>query len=213
MKRLFLAILIAGVVVGLTATPLCAQKYKGEVVISPQAGFSLVGSVVRISFKVSDYDITGLKTRVTPGLTGNIDVGLTDRISLGAAYFVQYAKAEWSAYTDSVADTTYRGDFKFGALRTNYGFRMLLHFGSNDAIDPYFGFRFGYGQWKFSGSTTAVELYDKRYFKKGFTIQAVFGARYYFLPFLGVNAEVAFGYPYFLTTGISFKFGGDKYLD
>src|ERR1044071_5037317 len=177
MKRLFLVLLIAGVVVGITATPLCAQKYKGEIVISPQAGFSLVGSVVRIAFKVSDYDITGLKTRVTPGLTGNVDVGLTDRISLGAAYFVQFASAEWSAYTDTLADSTYRGNFTFAAQRSNYGIRTLLHFGSNDAIDPYFGFRVGYGQWRFSGSTTAVELYDKRYFKKGVSLQAVFGVR------------------------------------
>lgn len=209
MKKALIAFGVA-CLVAVTAIQCPAQKYKGEFVVSTDGAFSLVGSALRISLKVADYAITGLDTRVTPAFSGIIDFGLTDRISIGGCYFIQVASASWSGYTDTLMDSVYVGDFDFRVQRNNYGIRTLLHLGSNDDVDPYFGFRIGYSSWKFNASATSVELIDKRHFKKGPTFQAVFGVRYYFLSFLAVNAEMAFGFPYFMSAGFSFRFGGMK---
>ena len=42
--------------------------------------------------------------------------------------------------------------------------------------------------------------------------QAIFGFHYFFVPFFGINMEAALGFPYFLSGGISLKFGksGEK---
>lgn len=213
MKRLVIAVLTGCILLTGTAMTCSAQKYKGEIVVNTNTAFSLVSSVVRISFKVADYKIDGLDTRVTPALSGTVDVGVTDRISVGLGYFYQVARADWTTFTDTILDTVFRGDFNFRAQRSNYGLRVLLHFGNNDKIDPYFGFRTGFGQWSISTNVNDYELFDKKKFKNIFTFQALFGVRYYFLPFLGVNGEMAFGFPYFLSAGLSWKFGGMKYLD
>lgn len=213
MRRILIAVLIACLMVTGTAIQLSAQKYKGEVVINTNSALSLVGSVIRISFKVADFSIEGLDTKVSPALSGTIDVGVTDRISLGVGYFSQVAKAEWTGYTDTILDTVFHGTFGLKVHRKNYGLRALIHFGNNDKIDPYFGFRAGFGQWKLTPSIANIDLFDKLKFKSGVTFQAIFGMRYYFLSFLGVNAELAFGFPYFMSAGLSWKFGGMKYKD
>lgn len=209
MKKALIALLAIWLLAG-SAVECQAQKYKGEVVVSTTGAFSLVGSALRISFKVADYAIEGLDTRVTPGFSGIVDVGITDRISIGGAYFIQTASARWTGYTDTILDTTYYGSFDFRVQRSNFGIRALLHFGSNDKIDPYFGFRVGFSSWKFNASVSNIELIDKRYFRKGPTFQAIFGVRYYFLPFMGANVEMAFGFPYFMSAGVCFRFGGFK---
>ena len=212
MKRYVVAVL-AGIMLAGAATHCSAQKYKGEVVINTNSALSLVGATMRIALRVADYKIEGLDTKVSPALSGTIDVGVTDRISVGIGYFYQSAQASWTRFTNPLNDSVYYGDFSFSAYRNNYGARVLLHLGNNDKVDPYFGFRFGYGMWKFSGGVNDIDIIDKRKFKNIFTLQAVFGFRYYFLPFLGVNSELAFGFPYFLSAGLSWKFGGMKYLD
>lgn len=213
MRRIVIAVLISCLAVAGTAIQCHAQKYKAEVVLNTNASFSLVSSYVRISFKVADYQIDGLDTKVTPAISGTADIGVTDRISVGFGYFYQTARADWTSFVDTITDSVYTGEFNFRAKRYNYGVRALLHFGNNDAIDPYFGFRVGFGQWKVNTNVTAFELFDARRFKAKVTFQAIFGVRYYFLPFIGVNGEIAFGYPYFLSGGLSFRFGGMKYLD
>ena len=212
-KKLIAAVLAGIFIISGTAVSSYGQKYRGEVVVNTNAAFSLVGSILRISFKSLDYGIEGLDTKVSPALSGTADVGITDRISIGFGYFHQDARAEWTRFTDPVTDSLYIGSFSMKASRTNYGLRAFLHFGNNDDIDPYFGFRVGYVQWKISTSVNDFELFDAKKFSGGVTFQALFGFRYYFLPFLGVNGELAFGFPYFLSAGISWKFGGMKYID
>lgn len=215
MKKIAVAVLAVFILIGGTATPCSAQKYKGEVVINTNMAFSLVGATMRIALKAADFKIDGLDTRVSPCFSGTIDVGVTDRISLGAGYLYQSAEAEWKRFVvpGVFGDSLVIGDFNLTAYRNNYGIRALIHFGNNDQFDPYFGFRLGYGVWKVSCNVSDYEIFDKKKFRNLVTVQAVFGFRYYFLPFLGVNGELAFGFPYFLSAGLSWKFGGMKYLD
>lgn len=196
----------------LTPSQAVAQKYLGQTVIGSSAGFSLVGALLTNAFNVTDRAIAGFDARVTPGISNTIDVGLAPRFSLGAAYFIQSAKAEWSSYEDSNG-IVHTGDYYFRLTRHNFGIRALFHFGDNDDFDPYFGVRIGMARWTFKTNVEGgndIGLFDNTLFRARVLPQALFGVRYFFLPFLGVNAEIAVGFPYYLSTGINFRFGGMK---
>ncbi|HTL82057.1 MAG TPA: hypothetical protein VL651_10150 [Bacteroidia bacterium] len=189
-----------------------AQQSKGQVVIGGNAAVSLVGIVMHNAFDVID-NIQSFKTHITPGLSGTIDCGLSKRFSLGAVYFYQSASASWTFYTDSTSNVpaSYTGDFHARITRTNVGARALLHLGNNENIDPYLGLRIGYSHWNISSNVPNLKVLGN--FKKFVSMvwpQVLFGMHYYFNSFLGVNAEAALGFPYFMSAGISLRFGGIK---
>lgn len=193
-----------------TPTTVHAQKYLGQTVIGANAGFSLVGSLMRGIFNVTDRAIVGLDSRVTPGISGTVDVGLSPRFSLGGAYFIQVATMNFSSYTDT-AGFVHNGDYFFRATRNNFGVRALFHFGDEDDFDPYFGVRIGMARWTTKSNVDGYEdlgLFDATFFRNRVLPQVLFGVRYFFLPFLGVNAEIAIGFPYYLSAGVNFRFGG-----
>ncbi|HEU4716415.1 MAG TPA: hypothetical protein VFU15_01200 [Bacteroidia bacterium] len=203
------ALLFAFVFAGLPKT-MQAQKYQGQVVIGANCAFSLVGLVMNTAFNVADRGIVGLSTSVTPGLSGTVDVGVTDRFSLGVSHFYQSANAHWSTYTDNNG-ITHTGDFHYRITRQNTALRALFHFGDNDDIDPYFGIRLGYSYWSSSSNIADVDqTFDLSKFKPHLWPQALFGVRYFFIPNLGVNAEIAAGPPYYLSVGLNARFGGTK---
>lgn len=196
----------------LVPTQAFAQKYRGQTVIGTNGAFSLVGAVVFGAFNITDRAIEGFNARATPGISTSIDVGLTPRFSVGGAYFVQSASAEWTSYTDT-AGNTYTGEYYIRLKRENFGLRALFHFGAEDDFDPYFGVRLGMSRWTSeikieTGSN--IDLFDETVFRNRFLPQAIFGVRYFFLPFLGVNTEIAVGFPYYLSLGVNFRFGGMK---
>lgn len=193
----------------LTPTHVQAQKYLGQTVVGTNAGFSLVGALLTTTFNAADR-VVGLNASVTPGISSTVDVGLAPRFSIGGAYFFQTAKAEWTQYTDT-AGYVQTGDYNLRLTRHNFGIRALFHFGDNDDFDPYFGLRLGMSRWTYKTNVPGadiVELFDPRVFRNRVLPQALFGVRYFFLPFLGVNAEMAIGFPYYLSAGINFRFGG-----
>lgn len=195
----------------LTPTQAVAQKYLGQTVVGTNAGFSLVGALLTTTFNAADR-VTGLDARVTPGISTSVDVGLAPRFSIGGAYFIQSAHAEWSQYTDT-AGIVHTGEYEMRLTRHNIGIRALFHFGDNDDFDPYFGVRIGMARWTYSTNVDGADdlgLFDETVFRNRVLPQALFGVRYFFLPFLGVNAEIAIGFPYYLSTGINFRFGGMK---
>lgn len=192
-----------------TPTQVAAQKYAGQTVIGVNGAFSLVGLVMTSTFNVADR-INGLSTSVTPGLSGSVDFGITDRFSLGVAHFYQSANAKWTSYTDT-ANVLQTGDWNYRLTRQNTALRMLFHLSDNDDLDPYFGIRLGYSYWSQSTNVPdASSFLNLGVFKSKFWPQALFGVRYFFIPALGVNAELALGFPYYLSVGVNFRFGGLK---
>jgi hypothetical protein len=190
-------------------TKAVAQKYMGQTVVGANGAFSLVGLLMTTTFKAID-NVEGLSTNVTPGMSGTVDVGITDRFSIGGAHFIQVATAKWTSYTDTngVIKT---GDFHYRMMRQNTALRLLFHFGDNDDLDTYFGIRLGYSYWNTSSNDPEVDQFlDLDKFKGKFWPQAIFGVRYFFIPVLGVNAELALGFPYYLSVGVNFRFGGLK---
>lgn len=193
-----------------TPTQAVAQKYLGQTVVGANAGFSLVGALMTNAFNITDRAIDGFDAHVTPGISNTVDVGLAPRFSIGGAYFIQVGTAKWSQYTDT-AGFVHTGDYFFRASRHNFGIRALFHFGDSDDFDPYFGVRIGMARWTFKSNVDGYEdlgLFDETFFRNRVLPQALFGVRYFFLPFLGVNAEIAIGFPYYLSAGVNFRFGG-----
>jgi hypothetical protein len=206
MRKLLTVAVAAVLFTVLTPQKANAQKYLGQTVVGANAGFSLVGAGFRAVFIAADQ-IVGLNTSVTPGISTSVDVGLSNRFSMGVAVFYQQANARFSSYIDPTDSVRYTGDFYFKAKRQNYAVRALFHFGDSDDFDPYFGIRLGMARWSFSDNLPTPFI-DRDFFRKRVLPQALFGVRYFFLPFLGVNAEIAVGFPYYLSTGINFRFGG-----
>ncbi len=209
--RKFLTVTAVAIALAVIApTQAVAQKYLGQTVIGTNAGFSLVGALLTTTFNAADR-VTGLQARVSPGISTSVDVGLAPRFSMGGAYFIQTASAEWDQYTDS-SGTVHNGEYSMRLTRHNFGIRALFHFGDNDDFDPYFGVRIGMSRWTYStkgvDAGDDIGLFDETVFRNRVLPQALFGVRYFFLPFLGVNAEIAVGFPYYLSTGINFRFGG-----
>jgi len=211
MKKLITVAAAALMLAVITPTQVQAQKYLGQTVVGTNAAFSLVGGLMRGVFNVTDRNITGLDSKVTPGMSFSTDVGLSPRFSLGGAYFLQVATMNWDSYTDTAGVVHNNGDYYFRASRHNFGIRALFHFGDEDDFDPYFGVRIGMARWTTSSNVEGYQdmgLFDATFFRARVLPQVLFGVRYFFLPFLGVNAEIAVGFPYYLSTGINFRFGG-----
>jgi opacity protein-like surface antigen len=208
MKKIMLyaaAVLLLGFVV--TPQRASAQKYQGQVVVGANGAFSLVGLVMTTTFNSLGY-VQGLTTSTTPGLSGTVDFGVTDRFSIGIAHFYQSANAKWNTYQDTNG-VIQAGDFHYRVTRQNTAIRALFHFGDNDDVDPYFGVRLGYSYWKGTSNVADIDqLLDFGRFGSHFWPQAIFGIRYFFIPNFGVNTEVALGFPYYLSVGLNARFGG-----
>ncbi len=192
-----------------TPTQMAAQKYAGQTVIGVNGAFSLVGLVITTTFNAID-GVDGLSTNVIPGMNGTVDFGITDRFSIGIAHFYQSGTAKWTSYQDT-SGVMQTGDWHYRLTRQNTALRMLFHLGDNDDLDTYFGIRLGMSYWSQSTNVPdAGSVIDLGVFGNKFWPQAVFGVRYFFIPALGVNAELALGFPYYLSVGINFRFGGMK---
>jgi opacity protein-like surface antigen len=186
-----------------------AQKYQGQVVIGANGAFSVLGLVMNSLLNTAGNNITGVSYHSAPGISGTVDYGVTDRFSLGIAHFYQSFNIKWNGYTDS-SGFNQTGDFHYRATRQNTAIRALFHFGDNDDLDPYFGIRLGYSYWSHSTNVTNVgsNFFSVDKLASHFWPQAIFGIRYFFTQNIGVNAELALGFPYYLSAGINVRFGG-----
>jgi hypothetical protein len=211
MKRSAYFALAAAIVIALIIPGKAqAQTAKGQVVVGTNGAFSLVGTAMTLAFK-GIGNIDGLTTHTTPGLSGTVDYGISRRFSLGVATFYQSASAKWNVYSDSSSGTNiyYNGDYHARVTRMNTGIRALFHFGNSDDFDPYFGFRVGVSYWNITSNVANIDaLGNFKHFSTTVWPQAIFGVRYFFTPNIGVNGEFALGFPYFMSLGVNFRFGG-----
>lgn len=190
-----------------------AQKAKGQFVGTAGAGYSIVGlffDAIKEGLNTTG-DVTSSKT---PVLWGTADYGITDRFSVGACYTYQGITAKYGSYTttDTAGNNiTIIGDFKDRISRQSIGIRPLFHFGDSDDLDVYVGARFSYVFWNVVSDRSDVSASDV-FSGLGSPIkpQFIFGTRYFFIPQLGFNAELAIGPTYFMAFGISGRFGGTK---
>jgi hypothetical protein len=145
---------------------------------------------------------TEVQTTSIPGINAMLDYGVTDRFSVGGAYYYQSWSGSWVG-TDSVGISH---NYSYNITRQNAGLRALFHFGDNDDMDTYAGARFGYSFWSYK--TDADHALDWGKMTSRLWPQAIFGMRYFFTPNIGFNAEFAVGPPYYMMVGLNARFGG-----
>lgn len=183
-------------------------------VASGGVGFSVVGllfTVVREAVNSS----SDVQLSKTPVIWGGADYAINDWFSLGACYTHQGISMKYDSYktidvrTGNIIEVY--GDFNDRLTRQSIGIRPLIHLGHHKSWDVYFGGRFSYVKWKYKGDriddfTSSIS----RSFGSPLKPQAVLGVRYFFIPNLGINFELAAGPTYFMSCGIAARFHGKK---
>lgn len=177
-------------------------------VITAGVGWSLVGALFS-TLSNNTNDSSQFDFRQTPVIIGSFDYHVSPKFSIGAAYSYQSFTSEYTNYQyTGTGGGTYYGTWKNVLKRQNFAIRPLFHFGNSDEIDPYFGLRLGYTQW--SSTTTnfdpAYDSFESISIGSPIKVQVLFGSRYWVADFLGFNAEVAIGSPYFAMLGANFRF-------
>jgi hypothetical protein len=152
-----------------------------------------------------------------PAYILNGDLGITDRLSLGAALSwqtigINFNKIpypySYSYYQTGSPPQTWVDTYD----RYNVSGRALYHFIREKELDMYLGVRIGYTWWdrKTTNNDPSYNysLYDEysKIFIMPLSIQSVLGFRYYFSDYVGLNAELGIGAPYALMLGLNLKF-------
>ncbi|MGQ0828542.1 MAG: hypothetical protein ACT4ON_09125 [Bacteroidota bacterium] len=213
MKKIFNSQILILVIVSLLTNSLFAQKKLGESVITAGAGLSMIG--VSSSMVVNGGQGTH-ELKVSPAFSGHYDVGLATFFSLGFAATHQTFKLYYHYNVYNAAGESVTEYYVDKLARTNYGLRAMFHFGENEKIDMYAGPRIGYTIWNISTNNpdTAFVVENNQNWalrtsvksNVGYTVQALFGMRFFFNKYVGINYEVSIGAPTFLTVGINGKF-------
>jgi hypothetical protein len=183
-----------------------AQKYKRQVNVTAGASFALAGLIVNTVLLHVD-DAAGVSPHSQIGLNGIVDIGVTDRLSVGAAYSYQNIYADFTSFKNTAGDSL-AGNYYISITRQNYSMRALLHFGDHDELDFYAGLRLGYTFWTSTTNAVGTKMDEGRYDDR-FWPQVPLGVRYYIIPNLGLGAELGIGPPYYVMFGLHVRFGGD----
>jgi hypothetical protein len=211
--------LIGTVLVFLLLVPAAwkAQTKQNEVV------FSIGGALSFTQFGLNSlvgYSNQGTISRWSyPAFVLNGDVGLSDRISLGACFSWQTLGFNFSDVPYPNNNYTYYGNtpspqqsWTDTYQRFNVSARGLYHFVRQKDWDLYLGVRIGYTWWDRNSNNTDP-LYDyskadeyKSILPMPVAIQSLFGMRYFFSDYFGINGEVGVGAPYALMLGVNVKF-------
>ncbi len=130
-----------------------------------------------------------------PSFNTAYDFAVANKFSLGLGL----------TYTDCTDQINSAGTL----TRTNIGLRPLFHFGNNPNWDFYTGFRLGASFWAGSGHENDGGEFSIHVIQPGGsvipTVQTLAGIRYLSSGRVGLNSEIAFGFPYTYSLGISVK--------
>lgn len=96
--------------------------------------------------------------------------------------------------------------------KINMATRLLYHFASNkDYLDQYIGLRVGVSYWNDSPINENPPYNPEYVMNKPYlfapSFQFLYGLRYYVVDYLGLQFEAGIGSPYFIETGLAFRFG------
>ena len=183
-----------------------AQVEQGSIIIDPYYGFPNFGKKLADSF-ISDsitgsIDVTGIGPC---GLRGEYLVSDNFGVGFDFIYNSVGAKSDYSEYDGAGVLRNYTD--KVNMQRFRVQLRMNYHFVQTDAVDAYAGFGAGTNIRKFSYSSD-----NPNYVPESISgallpvsLRLAIGVRYYFIPNVGINAEIGLGGPA-ISGGISIKF-------
>jgi hypothetical protein len=191
-----------------------SQRRLGQTVITANAGIS---PMAIISSMGANANVSNDVFRSTPVYIAHMDIGITKVISIGPSMSYQSFRYYYDQSTN------------YGVIRSrdittraNYGGRLLFHFGKKERenFDVYAGVRVGCSVWNLSttnpSSSYLIDDYErnqpwgirvplKARDEYRFSVQALYGFRYYFSKFLGINFEFSIGSPVLFSVGLNAK--------
>lgn len=182
---------------------------KGNFIIDPYYGAPNFGKslVKNITFDNQKINTTGAGGLGPLGLRA--EYMLADKFGLGIDFIFNSTKLGLtydSLNTDNTLYRRYQGELAMKRIRVQL--RFNYHFVSTNKMDAYVGIGAGSNTRIWSVTNT-----DPTYqFEKGkisgtllpFSMRAAVGLRYYFIPNLGLNAEIGIGGP-LLSAGVSVR--------
>ncbi len=173
----------------ITGTTLHAQALKeGTHTISAGYGGVTLMSAINRSFEsYTDVNYSSLGP-----VYFKYEYGISDNIGLGLSF--AYADNEWAYIYQSTDMNGNPATYTETTTRNTYSVlaRFNFHMGDSEKFDPYIGFGVGYrdANWDISSNSPSGNsgVSFKSFMPFGFELTA--GARYFFIPNLGVYAEV-----------------------
>jgi len=168
--------------------------------ITVNAGSSLIGTFFGLF--VDGFDSVNENDE-------DVDFSRTPVLQVAYDYQIQ----EWFSVGGAVSFQNFSIDSNEGNAdvnRLNIGARGLFHYGKNPNLDMYSGIRVGLNNWDTSVKSATEEFeedFDSEFNAFGTTLQVIgFGIRGYFNENIGLNMELAFGGPHYLSVGANYRF-------
>jgi hypothetical protein len=178
------------------------QNSPGEISVNAGLGYSIILPLI-----ASSGSSSGVSGTYPPAYNGIVDFGIMSRFSIGVGLCYESTTIttvnQFSPYGYYTGQPT-----KEIISRTNLGIRPLWHFGHTEKLDGYLGGRMGVSFWKQPDNSNSNFSLENGNFLLP-TLQFVIGVRTFLTSDFGLHAEAAFGSPYFIEVGISFRFHGN----
>jgi len=171
-----------------------AQNEKNSMVFTLGVANSLVGTLLQL----------GATSNAYPAFNAGIDLGASEKVSLGLHYANQQFNFQSSNY---ISSSNSFSTFNNVVFRHNAGFRVLFHpLSKGMDRDFYLGVRLG---WMFhTGTYNTNEIGGvglNNSIRDRYTQQLVLGYRYFWNESFGVNLEGGIGNPYMFNLGLNLR--------
>jgi opacity protein-like surface antigen len=202
-KKLLLVFTFVGLMFG--ANTANAQVEEGSIIIDPYYGYPNFGK--NLVSGLLDPDATDVTSKGIGPAGLRFEYMLADNLGLGLDFIYNSSGIEGTYLgTDSLGMTQTYTD-KFLMQRIRVMLRFNFHFVQTDALDAYVGAGAGYNTRIWSYESTDPQFVVDESISGALlpvAFRAAIGARYYFHPNIGLNAELGIGGPV-ISGGISVK--------
>lgn len=182
---------------------------KGNFILDPYYGAPNFGKSLlkNITFNNQNINSTGAGGLGPMGVRA--EYMLADKFGLGIDFIFNSTKLGLtydSLYSDNTLYRRYQGELAMKRIRVQL--RFNYHFISTNKMDAYVGIGAGSNTRIWSVTNTDPNYQFEKGKVKGtllpFSMRAAVGLRYYFIPNLGLNAEIGIGGP-LVSAGVSVK--------
>jgi hypothetical protein len=181
MKKFTKCTLAVALGIFLAAPSMFAQSFeKGNVIITAGYGF---GNLSKVLFKAY-ADNTGYKASSIGPAFGKVEFAVSDKVGIGLNF------AHIGVDANYQINDNYQGNISF--KNTSVLGRINLHFANSEKLDAYWGAGLGYrfGRWKHTDNDPGTEVDGEIPSIIPFGFETTVGVRYFFIPNLGVYAEL-----------------------
>ncbi|MEM9887800.1 MAG: hypothetical protein AAF849_18035 [Bacteroidota bacterium] len=220
MKKSLLFVLALSISMGLSAQN---EDYKN--VLTLNIGASLPGTLFDLfdnnNLNEFEIDVDGQISNVSgqfvgrsaPAIQVNYDYGIVKWFSVGGGLSYQNMGFEIQnlSYLDEDEALQKGVDLvDVGINRINIGIRPLFHYGNNDKLDLYSGFRIGLTSWitDVTASDTNIQndIDSTPFAGVNLAFQVIpFALRGYFSENFGINFETGIGAPHYFSLGLNYR--------